>query len=743
MKNNLNQKMPKKYNLRSSWIIILFIVILIFSYFYLKYIKDLTYQNIYNNITEISEQTATQLKLSIKDQMNFVQLMVDSINRGYFDNHEEIFDRYKGDLANHHFTRLVILDREGNGTTSDGYTVNNYKDIDEFFDKDIVYLSENKPSTVSNNQVNIYSKTFMLNNEEYVLMATINTENYTDILLRRLFGKGGTYLINSNGSILINTFECILGNSDNLFEHLKVEHTIKDNDSINKIEEMELDIKEKRENTIDIKLDSEVYFIHYENLGINDWYVVTVASENTIAEELMSLIILSMILCLIVNFVVIMISIYIDISNQKKKKELYKVAYIDSITGFGNENYFRENATEFLKEQNKNLYVMVFDINKFKALNNIYGYDFCNEVLKQLGENVEKLLPERNIISRISNDVYASIYEYNNDITKLLDKIFNKASYLKVRGIDLHVNISIGLYKVKTEKDTINECLDKAYMARHKIKGLYNQNYYIFDKALEDKLIEEQQIESCMEEALKNHEFRVIYQPKMYTKNEKISGAEALVRWYKGDKVIPPYKFIPLFEKNKFIIKLDLYVFEQACKDLATWKEKYNFTPVISINVSKEHFVNSNFIDKYVEITDIYKLDRSKIDLEITESATIDENVDILKILDNIKAKGFMISIDDFGTGDSSLSMIQNLPIDVIKIDKVFIDNADLNTDKNIFNYIMSLAKHLEVKTIAEGVETKEQVEFVRNSECDIIQGYYYSKPITKEEFEEYFNKYR
>lgn len=177
------------------------------------------------------------------------------------------------------------------------------------------------------------------------------------------------------------------------------------------------------------------------------------------------------------------------------------------------------------------------------------------------------------------------------------------------------------------------------------------------------------------------------------------------------------------------------------CKDLSEWKEKYNTIPTISINVSKDNFTNDSFIDKYVELCKKYNLDTNKIDLEITESATIDQNTDILGVMDKIKEKGFMISIDDFGTGYSSLSMLQNMPIDIIKIDKVFVDKADLKSKKNIINYIAYIAKHLDVKTIVEGVETKEQAEFVKELKCDIIQGYYYSKPIPKDEFEEYFKK--
>ncbi len=734
----------KPYRLNIAWILVVFFAILILSFFYVGYVKDLVYQNIYQNITELSEQTATQLNLSITDQKSFVTIMVESIDKGFFKTPEQIFDRYKDDLENYHFTRLVVLDKSGNGTTSDGYQVTNYPNVEEFFNQpsDEVYLSENRPSTVSNNQVNIYSKTLVLNGEKKVLMATINTSDYKDILLRRLFGKGGTYLINSDGEVLIDSFGNIKEDEENLYEHLLITHNTTEEKEIQKIEDMAKAIKNRQIGTFDVKLGKDTYFIHYEKINVNDWYVVTAAADNIIGDELIRLVLISVGLCLFVNLVISGITIYIDISNQKKNRKLYKVAYVDPVTLLGNEVYFKENGTVYLQESSlKNKYIITLDINKFKALNNIYGYEFCNKILKTLGQKLASIVPENSITCRISNDIFATIFNYKNDINKLLDKIFKELSNLKIENNDIHINLAIGAYKIDASETDINKLLDKAYMARAQIKGLYHANYYLFDEKLENEMLEVQRIESCMEEALENREFKVIYQPKTFTSNEKMAGAEALIRWYKNGEIIPPSKFIPLFEKNKFIIKLDLYIFDQVCRDLAEWRDKYQYMPTVSINVSKEHFATENFIDEYVKICEKYEIETSSIDLEITESATIDQSIDVLKVLNKIKEKGFIVSIDDFGTGYSSLSMLQSMPIDIIKIDKVFVDKADLLTEKNIINYIMLIAEHLGTKTIVEGVETKEQMEFVRKIKCDIIQGYYYSKPIPKEEFEKYFNE--
>ncbi len=732
----------KRYKLNIKWILPLFFLMLILSFVGVHFVRNLTYENVYNNITELSEQTAAQLNLAISEQKKFVEIMVDSINSGFFETPEDIFTRFKDDLQDYHFTRLVILDRNGNGTTSDGLTVKNYPNIDEFFTHDFVYLSENRPSTVSSNQVNIYSKAFYLKEKELVLFATINTQDYKDILLRRLFhGKGNTYLINNNGLVLIDSSDTITQNGVNLYDYLKIAYDLTTEHEVSLINTMSQNIKNKQVGTFDIKLGKNTYFIHYEKVNVNDWYVITIAPDDTIAKELIEFLSLSLAVCIGITFTISGICIYIDISNQKKNRKLYQVAYIDPITHLGNEAYFKENGNRFLQNNSKTKYIIALDINKFKALNNIYGYEFCNHILQSLGENLNTILPNDNITCRISGDIFSIIFSYEKSIKTLLDKIFHNASILKVGDTTLHVNLSIGVYPIKPNDTDINKVLDKAYMARSKIKGLYHDNYYIFDEVLENKLVEEQQIESCMEQALKAEEFVIVYQPKTASSTEKVIGAEALVRWHKDGQTIPPDKFIPLFEKNKFIVKLDLYIFEKVCKDIANWKEKYGFVPIVSINVSKEHFVYENFIEEYAKITDKYGIDRSKIDLEITESATINDKIDIIKVLNSIKEKGFVVSIDDFGTGYSSLSMLQSMPIDIIKIDKIFVDKANLNSDKNIINYIMYLAKRLGFKTIVEGVETKEQSDFVRNLQCDVIQGYYYSKPLSKEEFEKYFSQ--
>lgn len=200
-------------------------------------------------------------------------------------------------------------------------------------------------------------------------------------------------------------------------------------------------------------------------------------------------------------------------------------------------------------------------------------------------------------------------------------------------------------------------------------------------------------------------------------------------------------KFIPIFEKNNFIIKLDEYIFEKVCKDIKKLKNQIKKMPMISVNISKETLTEKDFLERYSKILNKYKINANEIELEITEGVAVNNELDIKEILTNIKSKGFKISIDDFGTGYSSLNMLQIMPIDIIKIDKSFIDKINkFNNNQNLIEAIMMIAKKMNLKTVAEGVEFKEQVEYLKSVKCDLIQGYYYSKPIKLEEFIEYIN---
>ena len=445
---------------------------------------------------------------------------------------------------------------------------------------------------------------------------------------------------------------------------------------------------------------------------------------------------------------------YLPISNSKKIS-LYNLAYIDPFTGLGNYYYFCKEGSKFIQNKTMPKYILILDIEKFRAFNSYYGHDTGRELIIQLAKRLVQILKDyNNIICRFSNDIFAILIETIENLNNIADNLFNSLRHIEVNGEIYNIYPIIGIYKIKNDENILL-AIDKAMTAHDEIIGDYNKKYNMYSEETEAVILEEQKIEEIMEEALENGEFKVFYQPKIDIKTNKITSCEALVRWFREGRVISPNKFIPLFEKNRFIIKLDKYIFQKACEDIQyinkLLKEKNclkNYNPktkcnnssfiTASINISKEHFAYDNFIMEYYDMVKQTNVPRELIELEITESASVYKGIDLKQITKDMKQKGFTIALDDFGTGYSSLNMLQDLSIDVLKIDKSFIDRID---ESNLVKYIIDMAKDFNIKTVAEGVENKEQVDILKNMGCDMAQGYYYSKPLNLEDFVVFLQK--
>lgn len=557
----------------------------------------------------------------------------------------------------------------------------------------------------------------------------INNEKFEGIFAESLYnGEGYEYIINSNGEVVANS-----NNRENGYNLYNVINTLEDKTNQQKLNNMKEQIKKYQDGQVKYNVEGTYYYTSYNYLNINDWYLVIITKGSAIAEEYNKSLKMTFFVAIIINMMAVIVAIYIIILNKKKRRQLYQLAYIDSITGVGNKNYFIEKGTETLKKENKPYYLMIIDIDKFKTFNKKYGREKGDKVLKAIAIKLKEIIEENEIITRLANDIFGIIFLNQKDIDDIVGKINDEISNIKVDENEYKMLLSIGIYKIKDEDNDIFEILDKALIAHNMSKGNYNKRYFIYDDKIEEKMIKEHDIEMIMEEGLEKQEFKVFYQPKIDTKTGKIKGAEALVRWQREDRLIPPNEFIPIFEKNKFIIKLDKYIFKKVCDDIKDWKDRFNEKIKISVNVSKEHLLQEDFIEEYLKIASKKNIKPEEIELEITESAMVDEDFDMFNVFQKIKESGFKISIDDFGTGYSSLSMLQNMPIDVIKIDKSFINQPQ------ILEVIMKLAKNMNLETVAEGIETSDQQQRLKKLEVDLLQGYYYSKPLEKSKFEKYW----
>lgn len=721
-------------------IICILIILITIGFIYMTYMIKRIEANTNNSIKTIVKNDANNLKTEITEQKAILQAITNQILTDNIVDEDKIFDMYERSDITSKFVRMAIMYENGNTITNDGYNLDYSDEKQNFFSNSKIHVFENRISKIDGQEINIYSQAIETKNEKIAILLIVSADSYKNTFSNKIFeGKGFSYIVDEHGKIIVSANQDKKTGSllENISQMLNGVAKEKFESNKNEIEENIAKgvASDRTLQTIDGK-----YYMVYQPIGVNDWTIVSFIPSNAIAGEINKALIATFIISIIVILVILSICIYIVILYNKKQKQLYKYAYIDPVTQKGNIYFFRKNGQEKLEKENaSDLYIAILDINKFKMINKAYGYKTGDEILFGIGESLKQILGNNSIISRYSNDYFSMLFECKEDLLALLNKIIKSVENLKIKGNIYNLSVNMGIYKVKKEDKNISEIMDKAIIAHSASKGDVFDKYHIYDDKMEEELELESKIEQTMYQSLMKKEFKVYYQPKFYTKDETLYGAEALVRWKHGEELIPPNKFIPLFEKNKFILKLDLYIFEQVCQDMKMWKEKYGKDIIVSVNVSRQHFMEEHFLEKYLMIAAKHGINPNNIDLEITESSAIDDGIDILEIMRKMKQLGFLISIDDFGTGYSSLSMLQDMPADILKIDKSFVDKIGKN-ENNIVDYILNIAKELRIKTIAEGVETKEQREYLLKKGCDIIQGYYYSKPLPEEEFEKYFN---
>lgn len=425
-----------------------------------------------------------------------------------------------------------------------------------------------------------------------------------------------------------------------------------------------------------------------------------------------------------------------------EKETLYKSAFTDSITGIYNWNHL-EAYLEVPADKSINDYAFAhFDVKEFRVINEGYGHIAANKVLK----NIVKAIKESDFIiasGRCHNDNFAILLRDmpEKELVQKLKDFFEKLSVLEE---DPHYKIyyKCGLVPMRRAMLSGNRVADFAKMAQALATKQKQTEIIVYTDEMHDNLSWGNYIKAYVETAIEQDEFVVYLQPKFDITKEKIKGAEALIRWnYKGKEFLPPYRFIPFFEKDGSIGKIDDLVLTKVCAALAKWKNEGKPLYPVSVNLSRSRLDDEKLIDNLVSIVDHYGVDHKLIDFELTESATYDNTEHMLSVLEELRGRGFKISMDDFGTGYSSLSLLTRMPIDTLKIDKSFVDNIATEKERKediiVIRHIINLAKELGFVCLAEGAESKNQVDRLRDLGCEIIQGYYYSKPIPLSEYEE------
>lgn len=419
--------------------------------------------------------------------------------------------------------------------------------------------------------------------------------------------------------------------------------------------------------------------------------------------------------------------------------------YTDILTGSYNITHFNTIATKLLVNNPNQKYALVYmDIDKFKLINDKYGYSIGDYILIEFAKVLLNFVEDDETYARGEADKFVVLLKIKDeeDLHNRIHTLFNQLS--KIRKTELNnfrMSIIAGAYIIE-DMENMSVIVDRANIARKNIVERHHSTYQLFNESMKNNLLKQKEIESIMEDALKNDEFLVYYQPKFNLYSNRMCGSEALVRWFHDGKLISPGDFIPIFEDNGFIIDVDFYVYEQVCKKLRELiDEGYKVYPV-SVNFSRAHFKNNNIIKRLEDVINKYDIDPRYIHVEITESAVAIGDSFAPTILNEIHKLGLKLSMDDFGSGLSSLNSLRRLPFDILKLDKDFFQH-DVITQREriVISNIINLARELDMEIIAEGIETEEQAQFLRNVDCPIVQGFLFSRPIPCEEFVEKYIK--
>lgn len=425
----------------------------------------------------------------------------------------------------------------------------------------------------------------------------------------------------------------------------------------------------------------------------------------------------------------------LKLENARLKKELQFFKEYDLLTGLYNKNtFYQKTRARITEKPEEEFYIYCVDIEKFKLVNDLYGSEKGDELLQYLAEKLrEKFSPLEAVLGRISADIYGICIPASVDrgwVELKITEIF--ADYRS----DIRVTPAIGAYEVSDRTLPVELMCDRAILALNTVKGNYMKHSALYDSSFRNLLLEEHEILSRADEALKNGEFKIYMQPKCNMRDGKIVGAEALVRWEHPQRgLIAPCVFIPVFEKNGFIKKLDIYMWEEAAKWLSKRKERGEKILPVSVNVSRIDILGMDVFEIFYQIVQKYDISPDMLEVEVTESAYTGRPEKIIATIEQLMHYGFTVLMDDFGSGYSSLNILKDINIDILKLDMRFLDSTNQKS-RDILVSVVHMARWLKLKVIAEGVETKEQVDFLLGIGCVYAQGYYYYHPMPLGEIE-------
>ena len=432
------------------------------------------------------------------------------------------------------------------------------------------------------------------------------------------------------------------------------------------------------------------------------------------------------------------IAIRVDITAQKSMKKIQHMAYYDELTNMPNRRQLNKHFEELItKDKEAKLGVLFMDIDDFKKINDSFGHSVGDLFLIEFADRLRNLAVDEKNIYRLHGDEFIIHAEEHkiHSLSQSIMEVFKESFF--INNHEFYVNVSIGISFFPRHGRTIEELLKKADMAMFSSKGLNGSTYSLYEPSMDKDGEELLFLENKLRKKLIQNDFELYYQPKIHAKTGEMVGMEALIRWFDPDfGYIPPDKFIPLAEERGLISTIGEWTLATACHQIKKWNKLYGTELRVAVNISATHFMQPSFVQRVRQIVLRTGVNPNNLELEITENSMMHHTQELIEALKQLKEMGITIALDDFGTGYSSYSYLKQFPIDVIKIDQSFVRNLDSEEyGEAIVSVMNQLGQALDLEVVVEGVETAEELSILKKLNCNIIQGYYYSKPLPAEDF--------
>lgn len=697
------------------------------------------------NLAEVSEQSSDKINQRI--QFNLAMLENASDNLALLENSPELKAEYFLNFMDKvPFEWVEVVDCDG--LLSDGKGVIDLSDDSTFQAalKGKTGVSRHLEVGFDGRKGNLYFAPYRKNGViEGVVVGWVPPAVLQKLLSTDIFGgEGFNHIINANGDFVVHSDnKNSVIEEENFFAAMEAGGEFYDGASQ---ASMMADMVNEKSGHLHFTIHENVEeAMEYTPLDGDGWFLLTIVPMKVYGERINDLTQLSVSLSLIMVALFLLLIGAILYISRKNYLGLQKLAYEDPVTGGYTpqrfELEFRDRLQVFAP-----FALVSLDIRRFKLINDRFGSEKGDAVLKYVHDRIKKCLHADEFVSRLASDSFNLIL---NTVDKAEVEVRLKKIAAEINAFNFEVDapyyltIDCGVFLVtQPEADVgIVAMRDRANTARKSNKHWDGDDRYtcmFYNDGDRLKMLLQQEMENAEEHALKNREFVVYLQPKVELKTGKIAGAEALTRWNSPEKgLIFPGDYIPLFERNGFIRKLDLYVFEETCRLLCKWINDGKVPVSISVNLSRSYLRVPHFMDDYKEIQKQYAVPPELIEFELTETVVF-ENLQMLKqVIDEIHQCGFKCSMDDFGSGYSSLNVLKEVPVDVLKLDRGFFLEENDKRGNDIVRTILQLAKKLRIMTVSEGIESQTQVEFLRGAGCDLVQGYVFSKPVPIQEFEQ------